>query len=178
MNQLRHDRIEYIQKVRDLSYMLTRQRFTGTNFFDVRLRAVFVPHFTPNSMEHVPTTVRHDVDSKMMAPIVIAKPHWFQFWKQPTLVNMQLLARQVDLADDWNRLTEQRRKLLEDLSCFQKQATQFKKQEGKWRNLFQTIEWASQPARKSNKPRVLPGMGLELSLLALHLVVGIAFLMV
>ncbi|QDT40350.1 hypothetical protein Pan241w_04060 [Gimesia alba] len=177
-NRFRHDRIEYIQEVRDLLYTLTRQRLTGANFFDVRLRAVFVPHFTPNCMEHVPTTVRHDVDSKMMAPIVIAKPHWFQFWKQPTFVNMQLLARQVDLADDWNRLTERRRKLLEDLSRFQKQATQFKKQEGKWRNLFQTIEWASQPTRKTNKPRVLPGMGLELSLLALHLVVGVAFMMV
>ncbi|QDT45714.1 hypothetical protein Pan241w_58410 [Gimesia alba] len=177
-NKFRHDRIEYIQEVRDLLYTLTRQRFTGANFFDVRPRAVFVPHFTPDCMEHVPTTVRHDVDSKMMAPIVIAKPHWFQFWKQPILVNMQLLARQVDLADDWNRLTEQRRKLLEDLSSFQKQTTQFKKQEGKWRNLFQTIEWASKPTRKSNKPRVLPGMGLELSLLALHLVVGVAFMMV
>tara|TARA_R110002049_G_scaffold9187_2_gene47528 strand:+ start:1076 stop:1687 length:612 start_codon:yes stop_codon:yes gene_type:complete len=176
--KFRHDRIEYIQEVRDLSYTLTRQRLTRASFFDVRPRAVFVPHFTPNFMEHVPTTVRHDVDSKMMAPIVIAKPYWFQFWKQPTLVNMQLLARQVDLANDWNRLTEQRRKLLEDLSSFQKQTTQFKKQEGKWRNLFQTIEWASQPTRKSNKPRVLPGMGLELSLLALHLVVGVAFMMV
>ncbi len=91
---------------------------------------------------------------------------------------MQLLARQVDLANDWNKLAEQKQKLLDDLSVFQKQTAQFRKQEGKWRNLFQTIEWASQPTRKTNKPRVLPGMGLELSLLALHLVVGVAFMMV
>ena len=174
----RHDRtIENIQKVRDLLPPLTRQRYAEAPFFGVRFTAVFVTLFTPFCMEHVPTTVRHDVDSKMMAPIVITKPKWFQFWKQPTLVNMQLLARQVDLANDWSRLNERKQKLFEEAKLFQKQTAQFKKQESKWRNLFQTIEWASQPTRKTNKPRVLPGMGLELSLLALHLVVGIAFMM-
>lgn len=137
----------------------------------------FFTLFTPYRMEHVPTTVRHDVESTMMTPLVIDRPRWWQFWSRPTVVNRQLIARQVDLIDDWNRLTEQRRKLLEDLNRFQEQMTRFKKQDGKWRSLFQTIEWASQPTRKNVKSRVLPGLGLELGLFALHLVVGIAFML-
>lgn len=176
--KLRHDRITHIHDVRFFSPRLARQPPTKPNNNDVRPYGGFCfPFFTPYSMEHLPTTIRHDVDSKMVTPIVITKPKWFQFWKQPVLVNMQLIARQVDLTNDWNRLTEQRHKLFEDLNRFQKQTAQFKKQDGKWRTLFQTIEWASQPTQK-NKPRRLPGMKLELSLLALHMMVGIAFMMV
>jgi len=36
---------------------------------------------------------------------------------------------------------------------------------------IRVINWASQPKR--NRPRVIPGLELELSLLALHVVIGV-----
>lgn len=124
-----------------------------------------------------PTSVQHDVDRKMTKPIVIQASRWWQLWRKPTVINMQLLARQVDLADEEQQLVERRCCLVRELNEYNKHVVTSSRSEAKWKKVLRTVEWAAQP-KSQYQPRLIPGIGLELSLVGLHLVIVIATLVV
>ena len=129
-------------------------------------------------MEHVTTNVRHDVEAKMRTPIVMPQASRFPFWKKPAFVNLQLIARELDLQEDWQQIFQRRQKLLKDLHDFQQQIFLLQKRESRWRKFLRVINWARTPARQTGHSQPLPGLGWEFALMAAHLVMGIAFLMI
>lgn len=126
---------------------------------------------------YVPPSIRQrDVASKMAMPVVINSPSRWHFWRKPVVISMELLARQIDLADERRSLEQRETELVAEVINYGQRQRQTRKQEKKWRRLFRKIEWASQPAQR-NKPRLIPGLGLEAALISGFFVIGIANLL-
>ncbi len=153
---------------------LTRQRCVGPVVPGVRLWAVPYP-LLPFPMEKSVTssavTSPEVVERKMSAPIVL-RPHRWQFWRKPRVVNISLLAQQIDLEEELFSVLLRERQHQSRLAEFQQRTDSDRKAMSTWRKMFRKVEWASEPTR--TKPRVIPGLGLELGLIAHALLLGVA----